>query len=136
MQTSSLFYSSTSLQDIEGMTNPDLRNVLVLEKQWLVHYNQYKTKADIFYSRKDQGEPVLYFENYRIKIADQNKHLFIALSSPGQWNDHINTTVEAACKIIHIMQRLKFTLTCASLNQIYLFYVRHILVYSWIVWDG
>ena len=34
------------------------------------------------------------------------------------------------------MRRLKFTLTRAALNQIYLSYVRPILEYSSIVWDG
>ena len=34
------------------------------------------------------------------------------------------------------MRRLKFTLSRAALNQIYLAYVRPILEYSSIVWDG
>ena len=133
---SSLYYSATSLQDIEGITNHDLRNVSVWAKQWLVDFNPNKTEAVIFSSRKDHGELVLYFENSRINIVDQHKHLGITLSSSGLRNDHINNTLNTASKIIHIMRRLQFTLTRAALNQIYLFYVRPILEYSSIVWDG
>ena len=100
---SSLYYSATSLQDIEGIINHDLRNVSIWAKQWLVDFNPNKTEAVIFSSRKDHGEPELYFENSRINIVDQHKHLGITLSSSGLWNDHINNTLNAASKIIHIM---------------------------------
>ena len=126
---SSLYYSATSLQDIEGIINHGLRNVSIWAKQWLVVFNPNKTEAVIFSSRKDHGEPVLYFENSRINIVDQHKHLGITLSSSGLWNDHINNTLNAASKLIHIMRRLQFTLTRAALNQIYLSYVIPILEY-------
>ena len=69
---SSLYYSATLLQDIEGILNHDLRNVSIWAKQRLVDFNPNKTKAIIFSSRKDHGEPVLYFENSRINIVDQH----------------------------------------------------------------
>ena len=133
---SSLYCSATSLQDIEGIINHDLRNVSIWAKQWLVDFNPNKTEAVIFSSRKDHGEPELYFENSRINIVDQHEYLGITLRSSGLWNDHINNTLNAASKIIYIMRRLQFTLTRATLNQIYLSYVRPILEYSSIVWAG
>ena len=44
--------------------------------------------------------------------------------------------LKSANKVICVMRRLKFTLSRAALNQIYLAYVRPILEYSSIVWDG
>ena len=130
---SSLYYSVTSPQDIEGIINHDLRNVSIWAKQWLVDFNPNKTEAVIFSSRRDHREPVLYFEHSRINIVDQHEHLGITLRSSGLWNDHINNTLNAVSKIIHIMRRLQFTLTRATLNQIYLSHVRPILEYSSIV---
>ena len=133
---SSLYYSATLLQDIEGIINHDLRNVSIWAKQWLVDFIPNKPEAVIFSSSKDHSEPVLYFENSRINIVDQHKHLGVTLSSSGLWNDHINNTLNAASKIIHIMRRLQFTLTRAALNQIHLSYVIPMFEYSSIVWDG
>ena len=79
---------------------------------------------------------IKFFENTKIRIVDQHKHLGLTLSSSAQWNDHINNSLETASKVIHIMCRLQFTLTCAALNQIYLSYVIPILEYASIVWDG
>ena len=133
---SSLFYSATSLQDLEGILNHDLTVVSKWAKQRLVDFNQNKTEAVIFSTKRDLGESELIFESTKIRIVDQHKHLGLTLSSSAQWNDHINDSLETASKVIHIMRRLQFTLTCAALNQIYLSYVRPILEYASIVWDG
>ena len=68
-----------------------------------------KLKLLYFPKKKDHGKPVLIFENFRIKIVDQTKHLGITLGSAGQWNN-INHNSEAASKIIHIM-RIKSNLS-------------------------
>ena len=115
---SSFYYSATLLQDIEGIINHDLRNVSIWAKQCLVDLNPNTTETVMFSLKRGHGEPVLFFENSRIKIVDRQKHLGITLSSSGQLNNHINHNLEAASKIIHIMRRLQFTLTRAALNHI------------------
>ena len=130
---SSLYYSATSLSDIESIVNHDLRIVSQWAKQWLVDFNPDKTEAVIFSTRKDFDRPSLFFGNTKIKIVDEHKHLGLTLSSTGQWKDHINNNLKAASKILQIMRRLQFTLTRAALNQIYLSYVRPILEYSSII---
>ena len=133
---SSLCYSATSLKDIEGIINQDLKSVSSWAKQWLVDFNPNKTEAVIFSNKKDFDVPRLLFGNTLIKVVDHHKHLGLTLSSTGQWSNHINDILESASKILQIMRRLQFTLTRAALNQIYLSYVRLILEYSSIVWDG
>ena len=133
---SSLYYSATSLKDIEGIINQDLKSVSSWAKQWLVDFNPNKTEAVIFSNKKDFDVPRLLFGNTLIKVVDHHKHLGLTLSSTGQWSNHINDILESASKILQIMRRLQFTLTRAALNQIYLSYVRPILEYSSIVWDG
>ena len=93
---SSLFCSTTSLQDIEGILNHDLTIVSKWAKQWLVDFNPNKTEAVIFSTKRDLVEPELIFENTKIRIVDQHKHLGLTLSSSAQWNDHINDSLETA----------------------------------------
>ena len=81
---SSLF--STSLQDIEGILNHDLTIVSKCAKQCLVDFNPTRLKR-LFSPRKE------IFENTRIRIVDQHKHLGLILSSSAQWNDHINSSL-------------------------------------------
>ena len=46
---SSLYYSATSLKDIEGIINQGLKTVSLWAKQWLVDFNPSKTAAVIFF---------------------------------------------------------------------------------------
>ena len=80
--------------------------------------------------------PKLILDNTPITFVDNHKHLGITLNNKVRWHDHIQNIIKSANKVICIMLRLKFTLSRAALNQIYLAYVRPILEYSSIVWDG
>ena len=90
---SSLYYSATSLNDIESIVNHDLIIVSQWAKQWFIDFNADKTEAVIFSTRKDFGKPPLFFGNTKIKIVDKHKHLGLTLSSTGQWKDHINNNL-------------------------------------------
>ena len=46
---SSLYFSGSSLDDIEGIMNRDLRTVFPLGSQWLFNFNPNKTET-MFYS--------------------------------------------------------------------------------------
>ena len=45
---SSLFYSASSLVDIAGIINHDLRLPVVWAKQWLIKFNPQKNEAILF----------------------------------------------------------------------------------------
>ena len=45
---SSLFYSASSLVDIEGIINHDLGLLVAWAKQWLIKFNPLKTEAILF----------------------------------------------------------------------------------------
>ena len=98
---SSLYYSATSLKDIEGIINQDLKSVSSWAKQWLVDFNPNKTEAVIFSNKKDFDVPRLLFGNTLIKVVDHHKHLGLTLSSTGQWSNHINDILESASKGQH-----------------------------------
>ena len=49
---SSLFYVASSLTEIEGIINLDLRILSAWEKQWLITFNPIKTEAVLFTLKK------------------------------------------------------------------------------------
>ena len=55
-----------------------------------------------------------------------------------QWHAHIDNTciVKSADKTVSIMRKLKYTFSRQAFNQVYISYVRPLLEYSSIVWDG
>ncbi|MCG7879943.1 MAG: reverse transcriptase domain-containing protein [Candidatus Thiodiazotropha endolucinida] len=133
---SSLFYSASSLDDIQGIINHDLRILSAWSKQWLVTFNSLKTEAVLFTLKKFEHHPDIVFDGAPIKFVPEHKHLGLTLSCNGQWKKHIENIISSAAKVVGIMRKLKYTFNRLALNQIYLSYVLPIIEYSCIVWDG
>ena len=133
---SSLFYSASSIQDIEGIINYDLRILGNWAAQWLIKFNPLKTVAELFTLKHVYSFPHLVFENTQIEFVENHKHLGLTLSNTGKWNCHIDNIAKTSSKILGIMRQLKYTLSRAALNQIYISYVLPVLEYSSVVWDG
>ena len=53
-----------------------------------------------------------------------------------KWNKHTETILKSASKVIRIMRKLKYNFSRTALNQVYISFVRPLLEYSCIVWDG
>ena len=120
---SSLFYSASSIQDIEGIINCDLRILCNWAAQWLIKFNPLKTFAELFTLKHVYSFPHLTFENTLIEFAENHKRLGLTLSNTGKWNCHTDNIAKASSKILGIMRKLKYTLSRAALNQIYISYV-------------
>lgn len=133
---SSLFISATDIRDIEGIVNHDLIIISQWAKQWLVKFNPNKTEAILFSLRKPDILPDLIFDDVKIDLVDQHKHLGLTFNSNGKWNEHVENILSSASKIIGIMRKLKYSFSRKALNQIYVSYVRPIFEYSSIVWDN
>ena len=71
---SSLFYSASSLVDIEGIINHDLRLLVVWAKQWLIKFNPLKTEAILFTLKIFEHFPNLIFNDAQIKFVEDHKH--------------------------------------------------------------
>ena len=71
-----------------------------------------------------------------IKFVESHKHLGITLTYNGKWHTHIETTLSSAYKMLGVMRKLKYMFSRQALNQMYISYVRPLLEYSSIVWDG
>ena len=133
---SSLFFSAANLRDIEGIINHDLGLISVWAKKWLVDFNPIKTVAMLFTLRPLDFLPILNFNDSIINFVESHKHLGITLTFNGQWHTHIETILCSAYKVLGVMRKLKYRFTRQALNQMYVSYVRPLLEYSSIVWDG
>ena len=133
---SSLYYSVSSIADIEGIINHDLQLLATWAKQWLIKFNPLKTEAVLFTLKQFEYYPNLFFENVKLKFVECHKHLGVTLNFKSQWHDHIEHILKNASKIKGIMRKLEFSLSRIALNQIYFSHVLPILEYSSIVWDG
>ena len=107
---SSLFYSASSLDDIQGLINHDLISLSQWAKQWLVTFNPSKTEAILFTLKNLIYMPLLKFENTFIKFVESHKHLGLTLSFNGKWTDHLYNVKSSAAKVLGIMRKLKFSL--------------------------
>ena len=88
---SSLFYSASSLVDIEGIINHDLLLLVVWAKQWLIKFNPLKTEAILFTLNCFEHFPNLkIFNDTQIKFVEDHKHLGLTFSSNGKWHKHID----------------------------------------------
>ena len=81
---SSLFFSCSNLNDIEGILNHDLRIISAWAKQWLVNLNPNKSIAMLFALLKPETVPSLMFNGVYINFVDQHKHLGVTLTENGK----------------------------------------------------
>ena len=129
-------FTCNSLSDIEDILNHDLHIILSWSRQWLVDFNPNKTEAILFTLRRNVSYPALVFNSTPVNFVEHHKHLGLTLSHDGKWHEHIQSISSSASKVLGMMRKIKFSLNRRSLNQIYLSFLRPLLEYASIVWDG
>ena len=92
---SSLFYSASNIQHIEGIIKYDLQVLISLAKQWLINFND-KKEALLFTLKQTERFPNLRFINIPIQFVEAHKHLGLTLSNSGQWHSHIDNILTSA----------------------------------------
>ena len=120
---SSLFYSTSSIHDIEGIINFDLQVLVNWAKQWPINFNPSKIEAILFTLKQLEQFPNLIYNNTLIQFVKDHKHLGLTLNNNGQWHTHVENILTSTARIIGVMRKLKFTLTRVALNQIYFSFV-------------
>ena len=103
---------------------------------WLVDFNSVKTEALLFSLKPVEYISSLNFNDTEIKFVVSHKHLGVTFTHNGQWHTHIDNIIKPAYKTVGIMRKLKYTFSRQALNQMYISYVRPLLEYSSIIWDG
>ncbi|MEW8548206.1 MAG: reverse transcriptase family protein [Candidatus Thiodiazotropha sp.] len=117
--------------------NIDLENISKWASEWLVSFQPTKTKSLIISKKRHKVDhPVLIMNQTRIDEVSQHKHLGIVLSDDLSWTNHIETISAKAWQRIGLLRRYKFLLDRASLQKMYVSFIRPLLEYGDIIWDN
>ena len=116
---SSLFFSASRIEDIEGIINNDLAIIHAWASSWLVTFNPNKTEAISFSLKHAMRNPKLIVNDTVVKFVESHKHLGVTLERNGQWHEHIESIIKSAYKILGIMRKLKYSFSRQALNQMY-----------------
>lgn len=104
--------------------------------RWLLKFNPNKTKAVFFTTKSSYELPEIFFQHCKLEYISTHKHLGLHLASDLKWSEHINIIVNKALKKLGLLKKLKFSLGKNSLSKMYITFVRPILEYASVVWDG
>ena len=133
---SSLQYSSPYPAEIEIVLNHDLETLITWSKLWLMKFNPNKTNAMWYSHLQGNGYPELVFDNIPLNFIDRHKHLGITFQNDYKWTYHIENLVQTASKKIAVMRSLKYKLNRTTLSTLYIVFIRPVLEYADVVWDG
>ena len=117
--------------------NRDLSSLDVWSKNWIISFNALKTDSMLIsLKRNSPDHPPLVFQGHQLENVPSHKHLGLVLKSDLKWNVHINHIVTKASKLLNIMKSLQYTLDRETLETIYKSFIRPIMEYGSVVWDG
>ena len=85
-------------------------------------------------TKHNTTRPSLIVNNVQLDYVKTRKHLGVTLSDDGNWHAHILNIPSLASKALGTLKLLKFKLKRATLNPIYLSYLKPVLEYASIVW--
>ena len=96
-----------------------------------------KQAIEICFSHKRDSEnyPSLVFNDTKVQLANNQKHVGLILDSKLDFNEHIDNKMKKCNKIIGIMKRISLILSRKSLLTIYKSFVRPNLDYADIIYD-
>lgn len=81
---SSLFYSTSSILDLQGIINHDLQILSAWAKQWLINFNPLKTEGILFTLKRAFNLPQILFDGIPINFVTDHKHLGLTLNNKGR----------------------------------------------------
>ena len=135
----SLFSKVKDETSSDTQLNNDLNKISKWAFQWKMLFNPDPSKQAIeicfSHKRENKNYPSLMFNDTKVQLATNQKHLGLILDSRLDFNEHIDYKINKCNKIIGILKRLSLTLSRKSLLTIYKSFVRPILDYTEIIYD-
>ena len=133
----SLYLTVDNPQLSADILNGDLSSIDSWSSDWMVTFNALKTDAMLVSRKRNQVfHPPLSFQNHQLDNVEQHKHLGIILRSDLRWKDHIDLIIVRASKQLNIMKSLQYLLDRETLEVIYKSFIRPLMEYGSVVWDG
>ena len=132
-----LFIEVDNRQQAAVLLNKDLHNIQKWSLDWLVTFNPLKTESMVIGLKQNKGgHPGLYLHNTRINEVTKHKHIGLWLENNLSWHEHIHNISTKAEKKLNIIKQMKFKLARKTLEKLYFSFIRPILEYGDVVWQG
>ena len=132
-----LFVTVDDPIDSNNMLNIDLKSIQEWSDTWLVKFSAPKTKG-MTMSLNPNAPPYqpLVMNDTILLDVQEHKHLGVTLTKNLAWSSHTANICNAASKRLDIMTGLKNTLDRKTLEIMYKSFVRPLLEYADVLWDG
>jgi len=109
--------------------NSDLEKIDTWGKEWLVTFNASKTTQLIVSRRRYTNHPAVSFQNTNLPSSSEMKLLGVTISSKVSLEDHLQSKLRAASRMIGVLYRLQNVLPLSSMLQLYKSLIRPHLEY-------
>ena len=132
-----LFIEVDNREQAATMLNEDLANIQKWSSDWLVTFNPLKTESMVVgLKHNKQAHPRLYLHNSPITEVTKHKHIGIWLENNLSWHVHINDVSTKAEKRLNMLKQVKYKLARKTLERLYFSFIRPIMEYGDVVWQG
>ena len=118
------------------MLTEDLHKIASWADDWCITLNPSKTKSMTFTRQRHNIANDIQLNNHTIKDENTHTHLGLTFTSDATWGNQINSIYEKACNRLNIVCMLKHDLDRKSLSRFYLTFIRPVMEYGSIIWDG
>ena len=94
--------------------------------------NPSKTVVMMFYhpNRPPPRQPFIQLHGTTLSVVSQHKHLGLVLESSLRWTNYVDHIIRKALNKLHLIHRIRGTLSCSALCFLYKTYVRPIIEYA------
>ena len=117
--------------------NSDLSSIDDWSKQWLISFNAVKTDTMIITRKLEPpNHPPLTFQGHQLINVNSHKHLGLTFRSDLRWIEHVNNLTIKATRQLNILKSLQYKLDRKTLEVVYISFIRPVLEYASVVWDG
>ena len=105
-------------------------------KFWCMSFNEVKSEC-LLTSRRQVPTGVTFQMNGKNLLnVESHNHLGLTLNQPGDWKDHINKMIIKVQGRLGLFRAMKYSLGRSSLDKMYKAFIRPLLEYCDVVWDG
>ena len=132
-----LYIEVTDSTEAARNLNFDLENINNWANKWHVTFNLSKSQNMIISRKKvPSNHPQIILSNSAIATVKEHRHLGLNLRNDLSWSSHISSLVEKSTKLINILRSYQYRLSRNTIETIYFSFIRPILEYGNVVWDG
>ena len=132
-----LFIEVDNRKQAAAKLNEDLKIIQKWSLDWLITFNPSKTESMVIGLKHNKEEHSrLFLHNTPIVDVTTHKRIGIWFENNLNWHVHIYNISTKAEKRLNLLKTMKYKLTWKTLEKMYFSFIRPILEYGDVVWQG